>query len=163
MFSLKYCSHVWGGLPISTIYLLSKFQSKAIRLISNPYLTKPFQPHSLRCLVGDLLQMLSPGVLLSADQGNYSTSSEACQDHKKLDSFIAFLGFIAQSTNFYPTNHHSSQEYEIYGTSGLLLAFLHITTCNISNLRSINLTCSCSPHGLSLFRSSIVWTLCRPP
>ena len=38
--SLEYCSHVWGGAPKSTLCLLDKVQSKAIRLINNPNLTK---------------------------------------------------------------------------------------------------------------------------
>ena len=52
--SLEYCSHVWGGAPKSTLCLLDKFQSKAIRLINNPNLTKSLQPLSHRRLVGDL-------------------------------------------------------------------------------------------------------------
>ena len=52
--SLEYCSHVWGGAPKSTLCLLNKVQSKAIRLINNPNLTKSLQPLSHRHLVGDL-------------------------------------------------------------------------------------------------------------
>ena len=52
--SLEYCSHVWGGAPKSTLCLLDKVQSKAIRLINNPNLTKSRQPLSHRRLVGDL-------------------------------------------------------------------------------------------------------------
>ena len=52
--SLEYCSHVWGGAPKSTLCLLDKVQSKAIRLINNPNLTKSLQPLSHRQLVGDL-------------------------------------------------------------------------------------------------------------
>ena len=50
----------------------------------------------------------------------------------------------------YPTNHHSSLEHAIYGTSCLLLAFLNLTTCNLSNLRSIDLILSLSPISCSL-------------
>ena len=39
---------------------------------------------------------------------------------------------------FYLINHHSPQEHAIYGTSCLLLAFLNLTTCHLSNLRSIS-------------------------
>ena len=46
-------------------------QSKAICLIKNPDLTKSLQPPSHHRLVGDL--------------GNHSSSSEACQDHQKLN------------------------------------------------------------------------------
>ena len=52
--SLEYCFHVWGGTPKSTLCLLDKVQSKAIRLINNPYLTKSLQPLSHGRLVGDL-------------------------------------------------------------------------------------------------------------
>ena len=52
--SLEYCSHVLGGAPKSTLCLLGKVQSKAIRLINNPNLTKSFQPLSHHRLVGDL-------------------------------------------------------------------------------------------------------------
>ena len=52
--SLEYCSHIWGGAPKSTLCLLDKVQSKAIRLINNPNLTKSLQPLSHRRLVGDL-------------------------------------------------------------------------------------------------------------
>ena len=53
--SLEYCSHVWGGAPKSTLCLLDKVQSKAIRLVNNPNLTKSLQTLSRRRrLVGDL-------------------------------------------------------------------------------------------------------------
>ena len=52
--SLEYFSHVWGGAPKPTLCLLDKVQSKAIRLINNPNLTKSLQPLSHRRLVGDL-------------------------------------------------------------------------------------------------------------
>ena len=51
--SLEYCSHVWGGAPKSTLCLLDKVQSKAIRLIDNLNLTKSLQPLSHRRSVGD--------------------------------------------------------------------------------------------------------------
>ena len=37
--------------------------------------------------------------LLSRDQGFYSSSPEACQDHQKLNSFTPFPSFTALSTN----------------------------------------------------------------
>ena len=51
---LKYCTHVWGGAPKSTLCLLDKVQPKAIRLINNPNLTKSLQPLPHRRLVGDI-------------------------------------------------------------------------------------------------------------
>ena len=44
---LEYCSHVWGGAPKSTLCLIDKVQSKAIRLSNNPTLTKSLQPLSI--------------------------------------------------------------------------------------------------------------------
>ena len=61
--------------------LLDKVQSKAIRLINNPNPTKSLQPLSHRRLVRD----------------HYSSSSEACQDHQKLNSFTPFPSFTANS------------------------------------------------------------------
>ena len=52
--SLEYCSHAWVGAPKSTLCPLAKVQSKAIRLINNPNLTRSLQPLSHRRLVGDL-------------------------------------------------------------------------------------------------------------
>ena len=52
--SLEYCSHVWGGVPKSSLHLLDKVQSKVIRLINNPSLTKSLQSLSHRRLVADL-------------------------------------------------------------------------------------------------------------
>ena len=52
--SLEYYSHVWGGTPKYTLCLFDNVQSKAIRLINNPNLTKSLQPLSHRRLVEDL-------------------------------------------------------------------------------------------------------------
>ena len=52
--SLEYCCHVWGGAQKSTLWLLDKVQSKAIRLINNLNLTKSLQRLSHRPLVRDL-------------------------------------------------------------------------------------------------------------
>ena len=52
--SLEYCSHVWGGAPKSSLHLLDRVQSKAIRLINNPNLTNSLQSLSHRRLVADL-------------------------------------------------------------------------------------------------------------
>ena len=52
--TLEYCSHAWGGAPTSSLHLLDKVQSKAVRLINNPSLTKSLQSLSHRLLVADL-------------------------------------------------------------------------------------------------------------
>ena len=52
--SLEYCSHVWGGAPRTSLHLLDKVQSKAIRLIDNPSLTKSLKSLSHRRLVADM-------------------------------------------------------------------------------------------------------------
>ena len=52
--SLEYCSHVWGGAPKSSLHLLDRVQSKAIRLINNPNVPNSLQSLSHRCLVADI-------------------------------------------------------------------------------------------------------------
>ena len=52
--SLEYYSHVWGGAPNSSLHLLDRVQSHAIRLINNSNLTNSLQSLSHRCLVADL-------------------------------------------------------------------------------------------------------------
>ena len=59
----------------------------------------------------------------------------------------------------YLTNHHSSQEHAIYGTSCLLLAFLSPTSCHLSNQRSINLILSLYPLSYSLSSFFLCWGL----
>jgi len=51
---LEYCSDVWGGAPKSSLHLLDRVQSKAIRLINNPNLTNSLQSLYHRGLVADL-------------------------------------------------------------------------------------------------------------
>ena len=41
--SLEYCSHVWGDASKSSLHLLDRVQSKAIRLINNPNPTNSLQ------------------------------------------------------------------------------------------------------------------------
>ena len=53
--SLEHCLHIWGGATKSSLHLLDRVQSKAIRLINNnPNLTNSLQSLSHRCLVADL-------------------------------------------------------------------------------------------------------------
>ena len=52
--SLEYCSHVWGGVPKSSLHLLDRVESKAIHLVNNPNLTNSVQSLSRRHLVADL-------------------------------------------------------------------------------------------------------------
>ena len=52
--SLEYYSHFLGGAPKSTLCLLDKVQSNAIRLINNPSPTNSVKTLSRRRLVGDL-------------------------------------------------------------------------------------------------------------
>ena len=61
-----------------------------------------------------------------------------------------FSKFLCLTHKIYPIDHHSSLEHAIYGTSCLLLAFLDLTTCHLSNLRSMKLISSLSPLSLSL-------------
>ena len=50
----QFSTHSSSGAPKSTLCLLDKVQSKTIRFINNPNLTKSLQPLSHRRLVGDL-------------------------------------------------------------------------------------------------------------
>ena len=52
--SLEHCSHVWDGAPKSSLHLLDRVQSKAIRLINNPNLTNSLHSLSHRRLLADL-------------------------------------------------------------------------------------------------------------
>ena len=52
--SLEYCSHVWGGAPKSSLHLLDRVQSNAIRLINNQNITNSLQSLSHRCHDADL-------------------------------------------------------------------------------------------------------------
>ena len=85
----------FGVVLKNALCLFDKVQSKAIRLTNNPYLTKYLQPLSHRRLAGDLsiIYRYFHGPLLSGDQGDYSCSSAACQDHPKLSSFTHFQSF----------------------------------------------------------------------
>ena len=56
---------------------------------------------SSSCRSVHLLQLFSRA-LLSEDQGYYSCSSEACQDHQKLNSLTPFPSFTTQSMNSIP-------------------------------------------------------------
>ena len=156
---LEYCSHIWGGAPKSTLGLLDKVQSKAIRLINNPDLAKSLQPHSHRRLVGDLsifyryynghcsqeIRDIIPVPLRRVRTTRSSTHSHTFQVYCLLHEL-------------YLTNHHSPKEHAIYGTSCLLLAFLSPTTCHLSNLRSINLILSPYPLSCSLSSFLLCWS-----
>ena len=50
----SFFSHVWGGAPKSSLHLLDKVQSKAIRFTNNPNLTNSLQSLSHRHLVSNL-------------------------------------------------------------------------------------------------------------
>ena len=93
--SLEYYSNVWGCAPRSTLCLLEKVQSKAIRLTNNPnYISPTSFPSSINRRPFHLLQILSRA-LFSGDEGYYSSSFEACQNHQKLNSLTPFPSFTA--------------------------------------------------------------------
>ena len=120
--------------------LLSVFSTKSSQ---KPLVSSSF-PSSFRWRSFHLLQIISR-TLFSGDQGYYSSSSEACQDHQKLKSFTPFPSFTAYFTNsisqiiIHPKNRLNGLTSAFYETSCLPLAFLNLTTCHLSNLRSINL------------------------
>ena len=146
---LEYCSHVWGGAPRSTLCLLDKVQSKAIRLINNPNLAKSLQRLSHRRLVGDLsifyryfhghcfqeIRDIIPVPLRHVRTTRSSTRSQP---------------FQVSLPNPRTLSHKSPLEHAAYGTSCLCLAFLNLRICHLSNPRSINLILSLSPLSLSL-------------
>ena len=137
--SFEYCSHVWGGAPKSTPCLLDKVQSKALHLINNPNLAKSLQPLSHCHLVGDLSifyryfhGLFSQGIrdITHVPLKRVKTTRSSTHSHP----FQVSL----PTPRTYPINPLSSLEHVIYGTS-CLLVFLKLTTCHLSNPRSINL------------------------
>ena len=90
--SLECCSHVWSGAPKSTLCLLDKVQSKALRLINNLNLNKSLKFLSYRRLVAvpSIYHKYLYGNYphASRDQGYYSCSSEECQDHWRFSTRI---------------------------------------------------------------------------
>ena len=154
--SLEYCSHVWGGAPKSTLCPFDKVQSKAIRLINYPNLTKSLQPLSHRLLVGDLsifcghcskeIRDIIPVPLRCVRTTRSSTHSHPFQVS------LSTPRTLSHKSSFIP-----SQEHAFDGTSCLLLAFLSPTTCHLSNLRLINLTLSIYPLSCSLSSFFLCW------
>ena len=118
--SLECRSIVWGGAPKSTRCLLDKVQSKDIRLINNPNLTKSLQPLPHRRFVGDLsifyryfnihrsqeIRDIIPVPLRSVRSTRSSIHSHPFQ-----------VSLPNQRT--LSQNHHSSQEHAMYGTQNL--------------------------------------------
>ena len=121
--SLEYCSHVWGRAPKSTLCLLDKVQSKAIRLINNPNLTKSLQPLSHRRLVGDL------SIYYRYFNGH---CSQEIRDIIPVP--LRRVRITRSSTHSHPFQVSRATSRTICGTSYLLLAFLNLTSCHLSNL-----------------------------
>ena len=69
--SLEYCSHAWDSAPKSSLHLLDKVLSKAIRLMNNPSLTKSLQSLSHHRLVADFL-LISSWTLVTGNEEYYS-------------------------------------------------------------------------------------------
>ena len=123
------------------ICLLEKVQSEYIRSINNRNLIKS----SNLFLRG--LAIRRSGILFLF-LGGVSETPDARLNH-------TLSKFHYPIHELHPTNHHSSQERAIYGTSCLLLAFPNPTTRHLSNLRSINLILSSSPLNLALLSSLV--------
>ena len=116
--SLEYCSHVWGGAPRSSLRLLDKVQSKAIRLISNPSLTKSFQSLSHHRLVADLsifyrffhghcslgIKSIIPDPLKHVRSTRSSTQSHPFPSHT-IQSTNSFPQIFFHSKNLSPLEH----------------------------------------------------------
>ena len=138
--------------------LLDKVQSKAIRLINNPNLTKSLQPLSHRRLVGDLsifyryfnghcsqeIRDIIPVPLRRVRTTRSSTRSHPFQvslhTSRTLSHKSSFIPRACNLWNVLPS-----------------LAFLNPTTCHLSNLRSINLILSLYPLSCSLSSFLICW------
>ena len=138
--SLKYYSHILGGATKSTLRLLDNVQSKAIRLINNPNLTKSLQPLSHRRLVGDL------SIFYSFFNGY---RSQEIRDIIPVS--LRHVRSTRSSTHSHPFHvplpnpltlpHKSSvipRTCNLWNVC-LLLAFLNLTTCHLSHRKSINL------------------------
>ena len=98
----------------------------------------------------NLLQILSRK-WLSGDQGDYSWSSEACQNHNaQLTRTLSKFRCLIHER--YPTNHYSSQKRAVYGTF-CPLPSPSPTTCSLLNLESIDVILSLSPLNLRLLSS----------
>ena len=113
---------------------------RTIRLINYPNLTKSLQPLSRRRLVGGLSIFYRYFYLHSSEEIREiipvplrRVRTTRSSTHSPLSKFPCLIHEL------YLTNHHSSKEHAIYGTSCLLLTFLNLTTCHLSNLRSIDL------------------------
>ena len=156
--SLEYSSNVCGGAPKSTRYLLDKVQSKAIRLINNPYLTKSLQPLSHRRLVGDLsiFYRYFNGHCSQEIRDNIPVPLRCVRTTRSSTHSPPFQVSLPTSQTL---SHKSSlsQEHAIYGTTCLLLAFLSPTTYHFSNLSSINLILSLYPLSCLLSSFLLCW------
>ena len=141
--SLEYCSHVWGGAPRSSLHLLYKVQSKAIRLINNPSLTKSLQSLSHCRLVADL------SILYRFCHGHCSLEIKNIipDPLKHVRPLEALLSHTLSKSHYlihelFPANLHSFQDPVNLGTPYLPLPFLNPTTYLASNLISTNLISS---------------------
>ena len=150
--SLEYCSHIWGGAPKSTLCLLDKVQSRAIRLINNPNLTTSLQPLSHHRLAGDISNFTYTFTGIALRRSGILFLFLWSVSEPPETQFIHILSKLyCLIYEPYPTNHHSSLEHAICRSSCFLLAFPNLTTWLHSNLRSMNVIWSLSPLSLSLF------------
>ena len=156
--SLEYCSHVWGGAPKSTLCLLDKVQSKAIRLINNPNLTKSLQPLSHHRLVGDL------SIFYKYFNGH---CSQEIRDI--IPVHLRRVRTTRSSTHSHPfqislptsrtVSHKSSFIPRACNLWNVLLSSRFPESYNVpsSNLRSINLISSLYPLSCSLSSFFLCW------
>ena len=152
--SLEYCSHVWSGAPKSSLHLLDRVQSKAIRLINNPNLTNSLQSLSHRRLVADLsifyryvhghCSQEIKNIIPDPVRRVRTTSSFTYSHPSKLHYLIHEL---------YLTNHLSFLERLNCGTHCHPLLSLNPKICHPLNLTSTNLMLSPFLLKLPLFFS----------
>ena len=123
---------------------LTNFQSKPFSHQCQP---RQISPSSFGWRSFHLLQMVSLA-LFSGDQAYYSSSSEACQGHQKLNSFTPFPSIAAYSTNFIPQIiiHPRNMQFMERFTLLLLSCILQLA---IFQIYDINSTLSLYPLAFS--------------
>ena len=150
--SLEYCSHVWGGTPKSSLHLLDRVQSKAIRLINNPNLTTSLQSLFHRRLVADI------SIFYRYFHGHCSQEikniiSDPVRRVRTTSSPYSHPFQVTLIHKLYLTNHLSFLELLNCGTHCHPILSLNPTICHLLNLASTNLILSPFLLKLSLIFS----------
>ena len=153
---LKCCSHVWVDAPKSTLCLLDKVHSKAIRLINSPSLTKSLQRSfhfftdtftGIALRRSDIIHVPLRRVRTTRSLNHSYPFQVSLPISRTLSHKSSFIPRTCNLWNVLPSS-----------------CFLNLTTCHLSNLRSIDLIWS--PSLLLAFYflfSSFIGVLHMPP